>query len=69
MGGPNGTTRTAIVSLSVVAEALGDMIELADAWATCGPEGYTRRERKRRNKAEQVLRWLERRIDAEGGVA
>ena len=65
----NQITRTAIVSLDTVADALSDMIDLADAWATCGPEGYTRRERRRRNRAERVLTWLQRRIDAERGVA
>ncbi len=34
------------LDLSEVADALGDMIDLADAWATCGPEGYTLEERR-----------------------
>ena len=36
------------------------MIELADAWATCGPEGYTREERRRRTRADRVLGRLNR---------
>lgn len=50
-----------------VAEALCDMIELADAWATSGPEGYTREERRRRNKAERVLGRLNRHLAKAGG--
>ncbi len=48
-----------------VAEALSDMIDLSDAWATCGPEGYTREERKRRNRANRVLIRLCRRMERE----
>jgi len=40
------------------AEALSDMVDLADAWATCGPETYTLAELKRRNAAERVLEKL-----------
>jgi hypothetical protein len=58
------STRTALVSLETVADAFGDMIDLADAWATSGPEGYTRSERKRRDRAERVLRWLRQRIES-----
>jgi hypothetical protein len=27
--------------LGEIADTLSDIIDLADAWATCGPEGYT----------------------------
>jgi hypothetical protein len=36
------------LALAEIAEALSDMIDLADAWASSGPEGYTAAERKRR---------------------
>jgi hypothetical protein len=39
-------------------DVLGDMIELADAWASCGPEGYTPEERKRRNAADRLYQRL-----------
>jgi hypothetical protein len=57
------------VTLAVVAEALSDMIDLADAWATCGPEGYTREEGQRRDKADRVLMRLYRRIEHERRVS
>jgi hypothetical protein len=53
------------LGLVEVAEALSDMIDLADAWATCGSEGYTGDERKRRNRADRVLMRLYRRIESE----
>lgn len=53
--------------LADVAEALSDMIELADAWAASGPEGYTPEERQRRNRAERILTRLQRRL-AKGGA-
>jgi hypothetical protein len=53
------------VDLPEVAQALSDMIDLADAWATCGPEGYTPEERKRRNAADRVLNRLYRRVERE----
>ena len=49
--------------LGEVADALSDMIDLADAWATCGPEGYTADERRRRNRADRVLMRLYTRIE------
>ena len=51
--------------LGEIAEALCDMIDLADAWATCGPEGYTREERQRRNRADRVLMRLYAQIERE----
>lgn len=51
------------VELPEVAHALSDMVDLADAWATCGPEGYTPEERKRRNAADRVLNRLYARIE------
>jgi hypothetical protein len=53
------------VALGEVADALSEMIDLADAWATCGPEGYTPQERRRRNEADRVLMRLYRRIEHE----
>jgi hypothetical protein len=53
------------LTLCEVAEALSDMIDLADAWATCGPEGYTPEERRRRNRADRVLMRLYTRIQRE----
>jgi hypothetical protein len=53
------------VDLAEIADALSDMIDLADAWATCGPEGYTPDERRRRNRADRVLNRLYRRIELE----
>ena len=55
-------------ALSEVAQALSDMIDLADAWASCGPEGYTHEERRRRNRADRVLMRLYARIEREGKV-
>ena len=57
------------VSLGDVADALSDMIDLADSWATCGPEGYTPEERRRRNRADRVLSRLYRRIERERRAA
>jgi hypothetical protein len=54
-----------LVDLGEVADALSDMIDLADAWATCGPEGYTPEERQRRNRADRVLARLYARIEGE----
>jgi hypothetical protein len=51
------------VSLGEVADALSDMIDLADA--SCGPEGYTGDERGRRNRADRVLMRLYTRIEHE----
>lgn len=51
--------------LCEVAEALSDMIDPADAWATCGPEGYTPEERRRRNRANRMLMRLYRQIERE----
>ena len=45
-----------------VADALSEMIDLSDAWASAGPEGYTREEQKRRNAAERILARLNRHI-------
>jgi hypothetical protein len=45
------------------------MIDLADAWATCGPEGYTPEERRRRNRADRVLTRLNSRIERERRAA
>ena len=56
------STRTALVSLETVAAAFNDILELADAWASSGPESYTRAERKRRDRAAKVLEWLQARI-------
>ena len=53
------------VALREVAQALSDMIDLSDAWATCGPEGYTRDEKRRRDSADRVLMRLYRRIERE----
>jgi hypothetical protein len=50
------------LTLGEVAAALPDMIDLADAWATCGPERYTPGERRRRNRADRVLARLYTRI-------
>ena len=61
--------RPAAVSLGEVADALSDMIDLADAWAACGPEGYTPDERRRRNRADRVLMRLSRRIEREPRAA
>ena len=58
------STRTALSSLEAVAEAFEDVLALADAWASSGPEGYTRAEQKRRDRAERVLERLQRHIDA-----
>ena len=57
------------VSLGEVADALSDMIDLADAWATCGPEGYSPEERRRRNRADRVLTRLRSRIERERRAA
>jgi len=54
--------------LGEVADALSDMIDLADAWATCGPEGYTPEERRRRNRADRVLARLRRHLVKAGGA-
>ena len=58
--------------LGEVADALSDMIDLADAWATSGPEGYTEEERRRRNRADRILarlnRYLGKADAAAGGV-
>lgn len=53
------------VDLGEVANVLSDMIDLADAWATCGPEGYTPEERRRRNRADRLLMRLYTRIARE----
>jgi hypothetical protein len=53
------------VTLREVAQALSDMIDLADAWASCGPEGYTREEKRRRGGADRVLMRLYRRLERE----
>lgn len=55
--------------LGEIADALSDMIDLADAWATCGPEGYTLEERRRRNRADRVLMRLYGRIERERRAA
>lgn len=55
--------------LGDVADALSDIIDLADAWATCGPEGYTPEERRRRNRADRVLMRLYRCIEMERRAA
>lgn len=52
-----------LIGLGEVADALSGMIDLADAWATCGPEGYTKDERRRRNRADRVLMRLYARIE------
>jgi len=57
------STRTALVSLEAVAEAFGDMVALADAWAAADPKGFTGTRRKRRDRAERVLQWLRHRIE------
>ena len=57
------------VDLGEVADALSDMIDLADAWATCGPEGYTPEDRRRRNRANRVLMRLYTRIEHERRAA
>jgi len=49
--------------------ALSDVIDLADAWATCGPEGYTPEERRRRDRADRVLMRLYARIERERSTA
>jgi hypothetical protein len=46
-----------------IAEALSNMIDLADAWASAGPEGYTKEERQRRDRAECVLGRLHTQIE------
>lgn len=53
------------VPLDEVADALERMIDLADAWAGCGPEGYTPDEVKARNAAGRVLTRLRKRIVSE----
>ncbi|HVB80426.1 MAG TPA: hypothetical protein VNE82_10855 [Candidatus Binataceae bacterium] len=58
-----------MVSLGEVADALSDVIDLADAWATCGPEGYTPQERRRRDRADRVLMRLYARIERERSTA
>ena len=55
-------------NLGEIADALSDMIDLADAWATCGPEGYTRDEKRRRNRADRVLARLQRHLAKAGGA-
>jgi hypothetical protein len=57
------------VTLGEVADALSDMIDLADAWATCGPEGYSREERRRRNRANLVLMRLYQHIESQRSAA
>jgi hypothetical protein len=57
------------VDLGEGADALSDMIDLADAWATCGPEGYTPEERRRRNRADRVLKRLHTCIERERRAA
>jgi hypothetical protein len=42
--------------LHEVADAFSETLDLADSWANCGPETYTRQERKQRNQAERVLK-------------
>lgn len=54
-------------ALEEIADALGDMIDLADTWATCGPEGYTREERRRRNRADRVYFRLRRQLNRSAG--
>ena len=54
--------------LGEIADALCDTIDLADAWATCGPEGYTPEERRRRNRADRVLGRLQRHLAKTGGA-
>ena len=56
-------------TLSEVADALSDMIDLVDAWAACGPEGYTPDERRRRDRADRVLMRLRARIERERRAA
>ena len=46
--------------LAEIADTLADMIELADAWASSGPEGYTPEEKRRRSRADRVLTRLNR---------
>jgi hypothetical protein len=46
--------------LREVEEALVDMIALAESWATCGPEGFTRDEKRRVREAEKQLAKLRR---------
>ena len=57
------------LDLGEVADVLSNMIDLADAWATCGPEGYTLDERRRRNRADRVLMRLYGRIERERRAA
>lgn len=40
--------------------ALEDMIALAESWASCGPEGFTREEKQRVRAAETALTKLRR---------
>jgi len=47
-------------NLGDVADALSEMIALADAWAGAGAEGYTREEKRRRKRADRVLGRLNR---------
>jgi hypothetical protein len=49
-------------TMNMIAEVLSDIIALADSWASSGPDTYTKRERKRRNRAEQVLNGLRFRL-------
>jgi len=41
-------------------DALADMIDLVEAWASCGPEGNTPDEKRRVKDAEKVLDRLRR---------
>ena len=61
--GPGLPTSVALSQLEAVAEAFCDILALADAWASSGPEGYTPAEQKRRDRAERVLERLQRHID------
>ena len=51
------------ITFSDVADALSDMIDLADAWAGAGPEGYTPEEQRRRDRADRVLTRLNMHIE------
>ncbi len=46
--------------LDDIHEALSDMIDLAQSWASCGPEGFTPDEKKRVREAEKALTKLRR---------
>jgi len=51
---------SAMNTLDAAIAALEDMIALSESWASCGPEGFTREEKRRVREAEKALIKLRR---------